>query len=250
MPRDKANTSAGVRFTLGAAREIAETVRIVRGGDRKQRGLGGRNAPYASSHYLSKVTDEWKKDTKKTLTIYVGTPGSEAASTGDTVEAWNKVGDVAKDEWVLLARANGSFYLVGGAGGSVKRGTFTGTWGKGSTVTVTDAATSGVTYSAKNYLTPVSGSGSHDCEIAYIGSEWVLVAFDLTQLEGYSQGKSQALVTVSGSLKWLEIVEQNVITSVSMGSSGLTFVRETVYTLGVKTPKPSDITIPITDCTT
>jgi hypothetical protein len=112
MPRDKANTNAGVQFTRSAAKEIAETVRVVRGGDRKQPGMGGRNAPYASSHYLSKTTAEWAVGQNQTLTLYVGTPGSETASSGDTVVACNKFAKIASGKWVMLARCNGSFYVI------------------------------------------------------------------------------------------------------------------------------------------
>jgi hypothetical protein len=32
----------------------------------------------------------------------------------------------------------------------------------------------------------------------------VLIEFDLTQLDGYSLGKTQVLASVSGELKWLD----------------------------------------------
>lgn len=175
MPRDKANTNAGVQFTRSAAKEIAETVRIVRGGDRKQPGMGGRNAPYSSSHYLSKTTETWAKGTSQTLTLYVGTPGSETA-TGESVAAWNKWGDVAADQWVVLARANGSFYLTKGPDVGIKRGTFSAPWSKGSSASVTDALASGTTYSVKNYFANITGTGTKNCAFAYVGTEWILIA--------------------------------------------------------------------------
>ena len=95
---------------------------------------------------------------------------------------------------------------AGGDDGIV-RGTFTGSWAKGATATVTDATLSSVTYTAKNYLTPVTGTGEKDCLISYVAGEWVLVDFDLTQLEGYSFGKSQVLGTVSGALKWIDTTD-------------------------------------------
>ena len=110
--REKANKSRGVTFTNDAAQAIAETVRTVQGGDRKQGGIRGSGAAYASSHYLSKTTATWTKGTSQTLTIYVGDGGSEAASSGDTVEAWNKFATVQSGKWVMLARANGGFYLT------------------------------------------------------------------------------------------------------------------------------------------
>jgi len=111
MARDKANTKAGVRFTLDAAREIAEVVRTVRGGDRKQPGIKPSGQAYASSHYLSKTTSAWTKGTSQTLAIWVGEPGSEAAS-GESITALNKFANVKVGKWVMIARANGSFYVV------------------------------------------------------------------------------------------------------------------------------------------
>lgn len=111
--RDKSNdASRPVQFTKDAAQEIAETVRIVRGGNRGQSAMHGAANAQAASHYLSKTTSAWTKGTSQTLTIYVGEAGSETASTGDTVVAWNKFSDIASNSWVMLARANGTFYLV------------------------------------------------------------------------------------------------------------------------------------------
>jgi predicted RecA/RadA family phage recombinase len=63
------------------------------------------------------------------------------------------------------------------SGGSVKRGTFTAPWTKGSTKTVADAVTSGTTYSdVKNYFAAVGGTGTKACAIAYVGTEWILIA--------------------------------------------------------------------------
>lgn len=68
--------------------------------------------PQSSSHYLSKTTSTWTKGTSQSLTIWSGTPGSEAAVSGQTVEAWNKLAKVPNGTWVILGRANGTFYLV------------------------------------------------------------------------------------------------------------------------------------------
>jgi hypothetical protein len=110
--REKANKSKGVTFTHDAAKAIADTVRTVQGGDRKQGGIRGSGGAYASSHYLSKTTAAWTKGSRATLTLYVGDGGSEAASSDDTVEAWNYVGTLPSGVWVVLARANASFYLA------------------------------------------------------------------------------------------------------------------------------------------
>ena len=63
------------------------------------------------------------------------------------------------------------------SGGSVKRGTFSAPWAKGSTKTVSDAVTSGTTYAnVRNYFAAVGGTGSKACAIAYVGTEWILIA--------------------------------------------------------------------------
>ena len=61
-------------------------------------------------------------------------------------------------------------------GTEIKRGTFSAPWSKGSTATVTDAITSGTTYTAKNYFAGVTGTGTKACAIADVGTEWILRA--------------------------------------------------------------------------
>ena len=66
-----------------------------------------------------------------------------------------------------------------GDDGGIVRGTFTGTWAKGTTITVTDATLSSVTYTAKNYFANVgstAATSAQQCMIAYAGGEWVLVS--------------------------------------------------------------------------
>jgi hypothetical protein len=166
-----------VQFKLADAQRIADVVSTVEGSRRGRTGSSLTRDVYASPHYLSKTTAAWAKNTKSILTLYSGTPGSEVKSTGDTVEAWNKWGDVASGEWVLLGRANGTFYLAKGPDGGIKRGTFTAPWGKGTTTSVSDAVTSGTTYpDVKNYFANITGSGLKACAIAYVGTEWILIA--------------------------------------------------------------------------
>ena len=58
----------------------------------------------------------------------------------------------------------------------VIRGTFTGSWAKGATATVTDGVLSSVTYTATNYFASLTGTGTKSCAIAYAGGEWILIA--------------------------------------------------------------------------
>ena len=84
----------------------------------------------------------------------------------------------------------------------VIRGTFSGTWTKGSTATVTDAVISGATYTAKNYIATLSGSA---CLIAYVADEWVLVGWDWHSMTGYSASKQQVLThAANGGLAWID----------------------------------------------
>lgn len=122
----------------------------------------------------------------------------KSGAAGEGLILWKDSG-TGTGKWALV-RLGGARQLV--------RGTFSGAWAKGSTKTVTDATSSGTTYAnVKNYYTSITGTGTKDCAIAYVGSEWVLVEFDLLQLEGYSAGKSQVLGTVSGALKWIDTTD-------------------------------------------
>jgi hypothetical protein len=58
----------------------------------------------------------------------------------------------------------------------VIRGTFTGSWAKGATATVTDGVLSSVTYTATNYFASLTGTGTKSCAIAYASGEWILIA--------------------------------------------------------------------------
>lgn len=61
-------------------------------------------------------------------------------------------------------------------GDDLARGTFSGTWAKNATATVTDAILTGVTYTAKNYFASVGGGGTKKCCIAFVAGEWILIA--------------------------------------------------------------------------
>jgi hypothetical protein len=91
-----------------------------------------------------------------------------------------------------------------GGDGETIRGTFSGSWGKGDTKTVTDAILSAVTYEAKNYVASLLPSGVMDCQITHCAGEWVLVAWDWQSLSGYSGSTQQVLThNTSGQLVWV-----------------------------------------------
>lgn len=66
---------------------------------------------FGPPHYLAKTTATWTKGTSQTLNLWAGTPGSES-QVSDQVIAWNKFANVASGKWVMLARANSTFYLI------------------------------------------------------------------------------------------------------------------------------------------
>jgi hypothetical protein len=101
-----------VQFNLADAQRIADVVGEVEGSRRGRNGSTLPRGVFALSHYLSKTTATWTKGTSQTLTVYVGDGGSETASSGETVEAWNYVGTLPSGVWVVLARANALFYLA------------------------------------------------------------------------------------------------------------------------------------------
>ena len=95
--------------------------------------------------------------------------GLKTGSSGEGLVLWKEAG-TGTGKWAIVR-------LGGGASGGIVRGTFTAPWTKGSTKTVADAATSGKSYSSvMNYFAPVGGTGTKACAIAYVGSEWILIA--------------------------------------------------------------------------
>jgi hypothetical protein len=65
-----------------------------------------------ASHLLAKTSAQWGKGTSQDLKTYAGDPGAEVEQTEVTITAWNKFATVASGKWVMLARANGTFYLI------------------------------------------------------------------------------------------------------------------------------------------
>lgn len=118
----------------------------------------------------------------------------KTSNSGGAAILW-KEGGTGTGKWGLVR-------IGTGASLGVVRGTFTGSWATGATATVTDATSK--TYTAKNYFTPISGTGTKDCAIAYSGSEWILIAFNLVQLQGFDASKTQVLANASGTVKWLD----------------------------------------------
>lgn len=116
------------------------------------------------------------------------------ANAGEGLILWKETGTGSR-KWALVRL---------GTSKTVVRGIFEAPWFTGATLTVFDAANNEIRYIAKNYLTPIHGTGTRNCVISYVAGEWVLVEFNLLQLDGYSAGKSQVLGTVSGALKWID----------------------------------------------
>jgi predicted RecA/RadA family phage recombinase len=112
-----------------------------------------------------------------------------------------KAADLGKASGAHVLWKDSNWALIRMQAGVV-RGTFSGTWAKGSTTTVTDAVVSGATYTAKNYIATLSGSV---CLIAYVADEWVLVGWDWHSMTGYSASTQQVLTqAANGVLAWID----------------------------------------------
>jgi hypothetical protein len=112
-----------------------------------------------------------------------------------------KAADLGKASGAHVLWKDSNWALIRMQAGLI-RGTFTGTWTKGSTTTVTDAVVSGATYTARNYIATLSGSV---CFIAYVADEWVLVGWDWHSMTGYSASKQQVLThAANGGLAWID----------------------------------------------
>lgn len=87
-----------------------------------------------------------------------------------------KASDLGKASGAHVLWKNSDWALLRLQAGIV-RGTFSGSWSKGSTKTVTDAVATSTTYAnVQNYFASLTGSGTKNCAIAYVGSEWILIA--------------------------------------------------------------------------
>jgi hypothetical protein len=122
-------------------------------------------------------TGSWAINTDKTVTF------RGVTSTPNTVSATNVLGTVAEKQAgasmrCTIAKEGTAWYLVSWEpDGGIKRGTFTAPWSKGTTKSVSDAVTAGTTYpNVNNYFANVAGSGTRACAIAYVGTEWILIA--------------------------------------------------------------------------
>lgn len=112
MSREKSNKNRGVQFTRESAQQIAAAVRQTSDAGRGQGPARGVSNSQAAPHYLSKTTSEWAKGSSQTLTIYAGAGGSESPVSGQTITAWNKFSKIKAGKWVMLARCNGTFYVI------------------------------------------------------------------------------------------------------------------------------------------
>lgn len=109
-----------------------------------------------------------------------------AACTASTSEL--KTGGTGGAEilWKQSGTGGGKWGLVrlgsGGHGGSVRLGTISAPWNKGSTATVTQlegdgtAISPAVTFEAKNWFATVTGTGTKKVACGLVGDAWILIA--------------------------------------------------------------------------
>lgn len=111
---------AGVKFTEGAARRIAEATRAYERGNRDQPPVKFRAPPSDDGEgepvRIGKTSATWNKGTLANINLWEGgTPPSETQTspTETLTGCVNKFGTVAANKWVALMKgANGSYYLI------------------------------------------------------------------------------------------------------------------------------------------
>jgi hypothetical protein len=109
---------------------------------------------------------EVKSETDRFVVCKSSTDELQTSPTGEGLILWKESG-TGSGKWAIIR--------IGTVRSHV-RGTFSGSWAKNATATVTDAVTSSVTYTAKNYFSALTGTGTKACAIAYVGGEWILIA--------------------------------------------------------------------------
>lgn len=76
---------------------------------------------------------------------------------------------------ILFKNSASALIRLGIGSMGIRRGTFTAPWDKSSLATVTGTSFTG-TVVAKNYFANITGAGTKNCAVAYVGSEWILIA--------------------------------------------------------------------------
>jgi hypothetical protein len=106
----------------------------------------------------------------------------------------------------------------------------------------------------------VAVGGVVQCKVEVTSADDKFVACKASATELKTGVKGEGLILYkdsgTGSGKWALVrlgttatTEIDVITGVTLGSSGLVFTRETVYVIGKKSPSPSSVTVSTTACT-
>jgi hypothetical protein len=165
------------------------------------------------------------------------------------------------------ARPNGeglrSRAVQGGKPRPFKVCTFTGAWAINTSKVVTfrNVTTTPNTVSAMNLFLALPDRGSQPCGIAKDGTAWHLIVYvpvtaQTNVLTSVSLGTSglqfttmtiKIFETVSSSVTTIVPVDESVVTDVSLGAGGLQFTKRNVKVFGGSTAAP--ITIGTTACT-
>jgi hypothetical protein len=161
-----------ISFTRPAVERIANVVRAVENARPAGAGLRSRAVvPQSSKPFkVCTFTGAWAIDTAKVVTFRGVTT---------TVSVTNLIYDLPSQGTLPcnIAKDGTAWYLATVDPPSVERGTFTAPWPKGTTKTITDANTAGKTYTGvANYFADITGTGTKACAIAYVGTEWILIA--------------------------------------------------------------------------
>jgi hypothetical protein len=229
-----------VQFTRESAERIANVVRQVELTPTRGRALSFDAIQQASApkpFRMATFTAAWATGTQQVLTF------QNQTTTPNTVAAFNQLYDVApldttQPQVCAIAKEGTAWYFVNTLddGGEVRKGSFTGAWGKGAAKAVQFADGSTASVSNSLYAIP-NASGSRDCIAAKIGDAWQLVneghacatGKDKDSIANASEELSEnsqvfrLLISRSGGdscMKWVEVKPMTVITSIRFEDNG------------------------------
>lgn len=124
--------------------------------------------------------------------------------------------------------------------------TFTGAWSIGATKEIRFRSNTAQTALAVNLMVGLSPSSECECSVAREGTAWHLVEVNLTKQPGYSGSGTQSLTIQNGVLAWGQTASVNIVTGVTLGTSGLVF--STMQVQVDRTVSTALVTIGTTAC--
>lgn len=160
------------QFTLASAARIARVVRIVENAVPQAKPLQFDPVLQSPSRVLrlGYYSGSWQAGQTMGVTIH----GGESTVTAQNLTFYLPVAGNYTARDCIIGKVAGEWHLVSAYEDHVVPGTFTGSWTKGETATVTLAG--GYQIVANNRFADISGGGGGNCSVARVGMGWDLIA--------------------------------------------------------------------------